>query len=91
MEPIFFTSLVPWQRDVGQELKIIDSLHSPTTKGVKAAKCVKSTNVTSWTLVKGLPPPFYNSLWLEKNQKMASEDTFQWLELVACQNVQDYL
>jgi hypothetical protein len=83
MEPIFFTSLVPWRRDMGRELKIIDSSHSPTTKGAKAAKHVKSTNVTSRTLVKGLPPPFYNSLWLEKNQKMASKDTFQWLELVA--------
>ncbi|KAG6372665.1 hypothetical protein JVT61DRAFT_7421 [Boletus reticuloceps] len=87
MEPIFFTSLMPWRRDMAKELRIIDTTRSPTTKGVKAAKCIKSTNVMSRTPVKGLPTQFYEPVWLAQNQKMATEEFFEWLELISCKNV----
>ncbi|KAG6373934.1 hypothetical protein JVT61DRAFT_6096 [Boletus reticuloceps] len=87
MELIFFTSLMPWQRDMAKELRIIDTSCSPTTKGAKAAKCIKSTNVTLRTPVKGLPMQFYKPVWLAQKQKMASEESFEWLELISHQNV----
>ena len=87
MQPVFFTSLMPWRRNMVRELKIIDGSRSPSTKGAKAAKHIKSTNATSWKPVKGLPPQFYDAIWLFNNQRVASEETFQWLELIMRQNV----
>ncbi|KAG8219713.1 hypothetical protein J3R82DRAFT_675 [Butyriboletus roseoflavus] len=87
MESVFFTSVMPWQRDIARELRLINakscSLGSGMpSKGAKAAKHIKSTNVMLRKLVKALPPQLYNPEWLAMNQKMASEETFQWLDLM---------
>ncbi|KAF9236395.1 hypothetical protein BU15DRAFT_63992 [Melanogaster broomeanus] len=60
MEPVFFTRVMPWRRDIAKELKIIDTpryldsdILSP--QGAKLAKHIRSTNSTSRKAVQELP------------------------------------